>query len=89
MCRRTWAASWAIFCLAACWARPAWSGRILVCRWISAILPFSSANLGYALAGLEFQLGAAQVAWRSFGVLAIGAVNLAVFARPLRTALRA
>ena len=32
----------------------------------------------YALAGLEFQLGAAQIAWAVFGVLAIGAVNLAV-----------
>ena len=53
-------------------------------------IAFSSANLGYALAGLEFQLGAAQIAWAVFGVLAIGAVNLAVsFALALRTALRA
>ena len=41
-------------------------------------IAFSSANLGYALAGLEFQLGAAQIAWAVFGVLAIGAGKEAV-----------
>src|SRR5574343_1716163 len=53
-------------------------------------IAFSSANLGYALAGLEFQLGAAQIAWAVFGVLAIGAVNLTIsFLLALRTAMRA
>ncbi len=53
-------------------------------------IAFSSANLGYALAGSGFELPWAVFAWCLLGVLMIGAVNLLVsFSLALWMALRA
>lgn len=53
-------------------------------------IAFSSANLGYALVGFQFDLPAITVLWSALGVALIGATNLAVsFALALRTALGA
>lgn len=50
---------------------------------------FSSANLGFALAGSQFEPNWALFAWAAAGVLLIGAVNLIVsFALALNVALR-
>lgn len=53
-------------------------------------IAFSSANLGYALVGFQFDLPLSAVVWAALGVAAIGFTNLAVsFLLALRTALRA
>ena len=53
-------------------------------------IAFSSANLGYALIGFQFDLPIQTVLWAAFGIAAIGLTNLAVsFALALRTALGA
>ena len=53
-------------------------------------IAFSSANLGYALAGFGFDLPWSTLAWAAFGVAAIGGTNLGVsFLLALRTALKA
>ena len=53
-------------------------------------IAFSSANLGYALVGFQFELPLKAIAWAAFGVAAIGFTNLAVsFLLALRTAMRA
>ncbi len=53
-------------------------------------IAFSSANLGYALVGFQFELRASAVLWAALGIALIGATNLAVsFALALRTALGA
>ena len=53
-------------------------------------IAFSSANIGYALTGFEFELPIRTVLWALFGIFLIGITNLAVsFALALRTALRA
>ncbi len=51
-------------------------------------IAFSSANLGYAIAGFDFLLAAKAIAWAVLGIGLIGFVNLAVsFILALRTAL--
>jgi len=53
-------------------------------------IAFSSANLGYALIGFQFDLPLKAIAWAALGVAAIGLTNLTVsFALALRTAMRA
>ena len=53
-------------------------------------IAFSSANLGYALVGFQFELRPSAVLWAALGIALIGATNLAVsFALALRTALGA
>jgi len=53
-------------------------------------IAFSSANLGYALVGFQFDLPLKAIAWAALGVAAIGFTNLAVsFLLALRTAMRA
>jgi len=53
-------------------------------------IAFSSANLGYALVGFQFELPLQAVLWAALGIAAIGLTNLAVsFALALRTALGA
>ena len=53
-------------------------------------IAFSSANLGYALIGFQFDLPLKAIAWAALGVAAIGFTNLTVsFALALRTAMRA
>ena len=53
-------------------------------------IAFSSANLGYALIGFQFELPLKAILWASFGIALIGLTNLAVsFALALRTALGA
>ena len=53
-------------------------------------IAFSSANLGYALNGFQFELPIKTILWASFGIALIGMTNLAVsFALALRTALGA
>lgn len=53
-------------------------------------IAFSSANLGYAVVGFQFDLALQAVFWAALGVAAIGLTNLAVsFALALRTALGA
>lgn len=53
-------------------------------------IAFSSANLGYALVGFQFELPLQAVFWAALGIAAIGLTNLAVsFALALRTALGA
>ena len=53
-------------------------------------IAFSSANLGYALNGFQFDLPLRAIAWAALGVGLIGLTNLAVsFALALRTALGA
>lgn len=53
-------------------------------------IAFSSANLGYALVGFQFDLPFKVIIWAALGVAAIGFVNLAVsFLLALRTAMRA
>jgi len=53
-------------------------------------IAFSSANLGYALIGFQFELPLRVVLWAVLGIAAIGLTNLAVsFALALRTALGA
>jgi site-specific recombinase len=53
-------------------------------------IAFSSANLGYALVGFQFDLPLQTIAWAALGVAAIGLTNLAVsFLLALRTAMRA
>jgi site-specific recombinase len=53
-------------------------------------IAFSSANLGYALSGFQFELPLRAIAWAALGVALIGLTNLAVsFALALRTALGA
>ena len=53
-------------------------------------IAFSSANLGYALAGFGFSLPWQALAWGLLGVFAIGAVNLLVsFGLALWMAMRA
>ena len=53
-------------------------------------IAFSSANLGYALIGFQFELPLKAIAWAALGVGLIGLTNLTVsFALALRTALRA
>ena len=49
-------------------------------------IAFSSANLGYALVGFQFDLPLKAIAWAALGVAAIGFTNLAVsFLLALRT----
>lgn len=53
-------------------------------------IAFSSANIGYAVLGFDFELPLKAVLWGALGVVLIGMTNLAVsFALALRTALRA
>ncbi len=53
-------------------------------------IAFSSANLGYAMIGFQFDLPIQTVLWAVLGIAAIGLTNLAVsFALALRTALGA
>jgi site-specific recombinase len=53
-------------------------------------IAFSSANIGYAVLGFDFELPLKAVLWGALGVALIGMTNLAVsFALALRTALRA
>ncbi len=53
-------------------------------------IAFSSANLGYALIGLQFALPLKAILWAGLGVALIGLTNLAVsFTLALRTALGA
>ena len=53
-------------------------------------IAFASANVGYALTGLQFSLPIQAVAWAALGVAAIGFTNLTVsFLLALRTAMRA
>ncbi len=53
-------------------------------------IAFSTANLGYALVGFQFDLAIQAVLWAALGVALIGLTNLTVsFALALRTALRA
>ncbi|MDP3540319.1 MAG: preprotein translocase subunit TatB [Azonexus sp.] len=53
-------------------------------------IAFSSANLGYALIGFQFELPVRAILWGALGIAAIGFTNLAVsFALALRTALGA
>src|SRR5574343_1541406 len=53
-------------------------------------IAFSSANLGYALTGFQFDLPVKAILWGALGVAAIGLTNLTVsFALALRTAMRA
>lgn len=53
-------------------------------------IAFSSANLGYALVGFQFELPVKAILWAALGIAAIGFTNLAVsFALALRTALGA
>ena len=53
-------------------------------------IAFSSANLGYAVVGVDFALPLKALLWAAFGVALIGLTNLAVsFALALRTALGA
>lgn len=53
-------------------------------------IAFSSANLGYALTGFQFDLPLRAILWAGLGVALIGFVNLAVsFALAMRTALGA
>ena len=53
-------------------------------------IAFSSANLGYALIGFQFELPLQAILWAVFGIALIGFTNLAVsFALALRTALGA
>lgn len=53
-------------------------------------IAFSTANLGYALVGFQFDLAIQAVLWAALGIALIGLTNLTVsFALALRTALRA
>src|SRR5574343_1724160 len=53
-------------------------------------IAFSSANLGYALVGFQFDLPLKAILWGALGVAAIGFTNLAVsFGLALRMAMRA
>ena len=53
-------------------------------------IAFSSANIGYAVLGFDFELPLKAVLWGALGIALIGMTNLAVsFALALRTALRA
>lgn len=53
-------------------------------------IAFSSANIGYALIGFDFELPLSAILWGALGIAAIGLTNLAVsFALALRTALGA
>ncbi len=53
-------------------------------------IAFSSANLGYAVIGFQFDIALQTIAWAALGVVLIGLVNLSVsFALALRTALGA
>jgi site-specific recombinase len=53
-------------------------------------IAFSSANIGYALIGFDFELPLRAILWGALGIAAIGLTNLAVsFALALRTALGA
>ena len=53
-------------------------------------IAFSSANLGYAVVGFQFELPIKAVLWGALGIALIGLTNLAVsFALALRTALGA
>lgn len=53
-------------------------------------IAFSSANLGYAVAGFQFDLAWQTIGWATLGILLIGLTNLVVsFMLALRTALRA
>ena len=53
-------------------------------------IAFSSANLGYALVGFQFELPVKAILWAALGVATIGFINLAVsFSLALRTALGA
>ncbi len=53
-------------------------------------IAFSSANLGYALLGFQFELPVTVVLWATLGIALIGLTNLVVsFALALRTALGA
>ncbi|NJD24828.1 MAG: hypothetical protein FIB06_05425 [Betaproteobacteria bacterium] len=53
-------------------------------------IAFSSANLGYALIGFQFELPLRAIAWAALGITLIGFTNLVVsFALALRTALGA
>jgi site-specific recombinase len=53
-------------------------------------IAFSSANIGYALIGFDFELPLRALLWGALGIAAIGLTNLAVsFALALRTALGA
>ena len=53
-------------------------------------IAFSSANIGYALIGFQFELPLMAILWAALGIALIGFTNLAVsFALALRTALGA
>ena len=53
-------------------------------------IAFSSANLGYALVGFQFDLPLKAIVWAALGVAAIGFTNLTIsFLLALRTAMRA
>lgn len=53
-------------------------------------IAFSSANLGYAVIGFQFEIAAQAILWAALGVALIGLTNLMVsFALALRTALGA
>lgn len=53
-------------------------------------IAFSSANIGYALIGFQFELPLMAILWATLGIALIGFTNLAVsFALALRTALGA